>query len=475
MPASKRLIRGGVARVTLTTLWLTAAILTGCIPANVRPPVVGASPTPAANASPSPLAKPAVLVSVTPAAAPVVSATATVSAVTHIDIPLAGAAVTPTAALLGVTPAPTQPIPTTAPAATPRARADADAGVATVPTPVHTMTLSVPRAGAHAASPVQMAGHVSVTPFESTLRGRVYDAEGRVVGEQPLHVDAEMGQPGDFAGRIPYDTLLGGTGRVEVAEISPKDGAVLTSASVDVTLDASRMGTIEIPAAESRVALPVHVLARVGAPGQRVTVALRWHNGAVLSDTFTLLRGEDGRGLLIGSLDWQTESRPPQPASRDVTLDLRNAGGTLIAREKIQVLRPNDPLAVPVQLYWVGGGEGVQAEARVPKTQAIGAAALEQLLWGPPPGNAAGFTSAIPAPQEVLEFGHRGQNWGARVRLLDLTIRNGVAVADFSPEMAAYGGDRARRALIVEQITRTLKQFDSVRTVRITVAGQASW
>jgi hypothetical protein len=48
-------------------------------------------------------------------------------------------------------------------------------------------------------------------------------------------------------------------------------------------------------------------------------------------------------------------------------------------------------------------------------------------------------------------------------------------LADFSPEMAAYGGDAARHALIVAQITQTLKQFTSVRAVRITVAGESSW
>ncbi|CAA9291968.1 MAG: hypothetical protein AVDCRST_MAG26-4161 [uncultured Chloroflexia bacterium] len=50
---------------------------------------------------------------------------------------------------------------------------------------------------------------------------------------------------------------------------------------------------------------------------------------------------------------------------------------------------------------------------------------------------------------------------------------NGVATADFSQELRAYGGGAARAQLIRAQITRTLLQFPSVREVRIVVEGQS--
>jgi spore germination protein GerM len=52
-----------------------------------------------------------------------------------------------------------------------------------------------------------------------------------------------------------------------------------------------------------------------------------------------------------------------------------------------------------------------------------------------------------------------------------LSIEGGGAAVDFSPEMGAYGGDALRAALIRAQIEQTLKQFDGVTRVRITVEG----
>jgi hypothetical protein len=284
-------------------------------------------------------------------------------------------------------------------------------------TPARSIALEAPAAGALVSSPVEVRGRVSVSPFESTLRGRVYNAQGQVVGEGAIQVAAEMGQPGTFAGSIAFAPGSGGPGQVEVADISPKDGAVLASAAQAVVLAASQPnGPIEVPAAGAQVTLPVHILARVGQPGQPVVAALRWQDGTELAKPFTTLRGEDGRGLLATSLDWTAESQPPQPATQP--------------------------------------------------------AALDELLWGPPPGNLAGFSTALPTPEQVLSFAGRGADWGPRVTLRGLTIVNGVATANFSREMAAYGGGSLGVRLIREQITRTLQQFSTVREVRIAVEGQ---
>jgi spore germination protein GerM len=109
---------------------------------------------------------------------------------------------------------------------------------------------------------------------------------------------------------------------------------------------------------------------------------------------------------------------------------------------------------------------------RVPKTVRIGTAALEELLSGPRPGGLAGFTTAIPTPDEVLSYAGRAPDWRPRVMLRSLAIENGVATADFSPELRAYGGGAARVQLIRDQITRTLLQFPTVHTVRIAIAEQ---
>jgi hypothetical protein len=45
-------------------------------------------------------------------------------------------------------------------------------------------------------------------------------------------------------------------------------------------------------------------------------------------------------------------------------------------------------------------------------------------------------------------------------------------VADFSPELRAYGGGSLRGSLIHGQITRTLLQFSAIQDTRITIAGE---
>jgi hypothetical protein len=344
---------------------------------------------------------------------------------------------------------------------------------ATPTTPPRMILLEVPQVGAVVRSPVVVRGRVSVTPFEATLRGRVYDAQGRVVGEGPITMTTEMGRPGPFEGEIPFQVSTGGPGRVEVAEESMEDGSIVVSAVVDVVLETQQAGLgIEIPAAGEAVTLPLHILARVGQPGERVTASLRWQDGTELTGTFTTLRGEDGRGLLVDSLDWQMESQPPQPPSQPAELELRNAAGTVLARQPVRVLSPNDPDVMQVTLYFVLGEQLQPIQRHVPRTLGVGAAALNELLWGPPPLNLAGFETAIPTPEEVLNFFAREPDWGPRVTLRGLNIRDGVATADFSQEMRAYAGGSLRVTLIRQQIEQTLRQFSTVQEVRIAVEGE---
>lgn len=111
------------------------------------------------------------------------------------------------------------------------------------PGPARVIRITAPSNGQAVCSPVATSGSVTSTPFEATLRGRVYNAQNAVVGESPIHVNAEAGQPGNFTGQITFDTTrvtVGSAGRVELADISAKDGSVLASASVSVTFSCGR-------------------------------------------------------------------------------------------------------------------------------------------------------------------------------------------------------------------------------------------
>ena len=232
---------------------------------------------------------------------------------------------------------------------------------------------------------------------------------------------------------------------------------------------------IELPAANQQVVLPLHILARGGRPGAQVTAVLTWQDGTRLTQVFTLLREADNRGLLIGNLDWVNMLQPPQPRTQPATLELRHAD-TILARQTVTVLSPNDQNTQEIKVYWtVSGTELVQPQVRrVIRTERIGTAALEELLWGPPIISQVGFGTALPTPAEVLAYPGRGADWGPRVTLRSLNIVNGVATADFSPELGAYGGGSLRVKLIRDQITRTLTQFPTVQQVRIAIAGQTT-
>lgn len=376
---------------------------------------------------------------------------------------------------------PTIPAATTGPQQVPSAvppSAKVESTVpSTEPTPVPAaITIASPLPEAVIGSPVTVQGMVALVPFESNLRGRVYDAAGAVIGEGPIMVEGSMGEENKpFSGKLDFRAAAAGPGTIEIAELSPKDGAVLSIATVAVTLQAAAApaGAVEVPAAGALATLPLHILARGGTPGDEVVAALLWDDGNVLERTYTLMSGEDGGGLLVESLWWQADVPPlPFPPTQPATLEIRAADGTLLARQQLTVVSWDDPDVQQVTVYFLLGEE-LQAVTRiVPRTERIGTAALEELLWGPPPPNLADFKTALPLPSDVLSYPGRGAGWGPRVRLLELTITDGVANANFSREFQSYGGGSLRVSLISQQITRTLLEFPTVQQVVIAVEGQ---
>jgi hypothetical protein len=253
------------------------------------------------------------------------------------------------------------------------------------------------------------------------------------------------------------------------------------------TLGAPAAQPIGYPELGANVTLPLHLQARIGTPGQQVTARLRWADGTEAAQGFTLLRGYNGGGLLIGNLAWAGPGALPA-TTQGAVLEIRDQDGLLLARRGVTVLSLEDPAAHWALVYWTaGGGESTVARARrvvtdpgrprpphwwaLSRTERLAAGALEELLWGSPGGD-ANLGTAIPTPEEVLAYPGRGPDWGERVALQGLTIADGVATASFSPELRAYGGGSLRVKLIREQIAQTLRQFPEVSEVRIAIDGQ---
>ena len=104
------------------------------------------------------------------------------------------------------------------------------------------------------------------------------------------------------------------------------------------------------------------------------------------------------------------------------------------------------------------GFEFVRVEREVVQTQAVGRAALEQLLAGPTAEEEAELAIMNPIPEGT--------------QLLSLDIAEGTATADFSAELLDYGGGAANVEAITGAITETLRQFPTVHEVVILVEGE---
>jgi spore germination protein GerM len=96
-------------------------------------------------------------------------------------------------------------------------------------------------------------------------------------------------------------------------------------------------------------------------------------------------------------------------------------------------------------------------EREIPKTQAVGRTALEELLKGPTDAekDSKYFTSINPG-----------------VKIQSLTIENGIAKVDFDGQLEFQVGGSCRVSAIRAQITETLKQFPTVNSVIISINGR---
>ncbi|RJR32173.1 hypothetical protein C4569_00455 [Candidatus Parcubacteria bacterium] len=96
-------------------------------------------------------------------------------------------------------------------------------------------------------------------------------------------------------------------------------------------------------------------------------------------------------------------------------------------------------------------------QRRIAKTEAVGKAAIEELLKGP-------------TPEEINEKFYTSINSG--VKLQSLIIKDKTAYADFDDRLEAAVGGSCRVAAIRSQITTTLKQFATVENVIISINGR---
>lgn len=101
-----------------------------------------------------------------------------------------------------------------------------------------TITIESPANGAEAFSSVQIKGSVAISPFENTLAYRIYDIGAVELSAGALTVTTtDFGAPGTFNEMILLGGILSGaTIRIEVQDISAKDGSLLAMDSVELVV-----------------------------------------------------------------------------------------------------------------------------------------------------------------------------------------------------------------------------------------------
>jgi len=96
--------------------------------------------------------------------------------------------------------------------------------------------IEAPVSGSEAGGSVNLRGSMPVGPFENTLRLRIYDSRGTILYEGPFQVQsADIGAPAEFDQAVDLKMAPAGSRvRIELAELSMKDGSLMAMDSVEV-------------------------------------------------------------------------------------------------------------------------------------------------------------------------------------------------------------------------------------------------
>ena len=101
-----------------------------------------------------------------------------------------------------------------------------------------TITIESPVNGTEVFTSVPFKGKVTIAPFENNLAYRVFDVSGIELSAGPISVSAtDPGAPGTFEALIPLGSILSGALiRIEVQDLSAKDGSLLAMDSVELVV-----------------------------------------------------------------------------------------------------------------------------------------------------------------------------------------------------------------------------------------------
>jgi hypothetical protein len=94
------------------------------------------------------------------------------------------------------------------------------------------ITIEDPTADQALGSPIRVRGRTTLYPFEGTLGYRLFGPQGELLARGPFMVQGDYGQPGTFEFDLTFPPDASGPARLEIVELSAKDGSVLAIGSV---------------------------------------------------------------------------------------------------------------------------------------------------------------------------------------------------------------------------------------------------
>ena len=121
--------------------------------------------------------------------------------------------------------------------------------------PPEAILILAPGSGSKLVGQVHVEG-VAASTFEQTLVLQVVafvEDEPQILAQQPVMIEAEMGQRGPFVANVPflYEGAEEGPGEIRVYATSPRDGGITHLASAQVTLAASGGSDVRPPGTQA--------------------------------------------------------------------------------------------------------------------------------------------------------------------------------------------------------------------------------
>lgn len=203
-----------------------------------------------------------------------------------------------------------------------------------------TITIEAPRPGDTISSPANVRGRTAFVPFEANLVYQVLDAGGTILGEGPITVQGELGQPGIFDASIEFDVPAPGPGQIVIIDDNEAGGAPFATATVEVNLTDSQtpVGTAEVlPTATLDPATPESARQTITiespAPGTQVgspvVITGRTTQFPFDGDLGYRIIGADNRQLGIGTLPVVGNPGEPTAFNASITFQLPASGGPI--------------------------------------------------------------------------------------------------------------------------------------------------